>query len=150
MSSDKSFLGTGWGFPPQFDQNARGVIMISKEDDIGASLRILLNTTPGERPMQPTYGCGLREILFDSVTESTMVKMKDIIERAILFFEPRINLNSIVIDDSEQHNGILKINIDYTVRETNSRGNMVYPFYFKEGTHVPMDSRRTYDTVITR
>lgn len=141
MNTDKSFIGTGWGFPPQFNTNARGVLMVSHEDDIIASLHILLNTAPGERFMQPTYGCGLRDLVFDKVTQSAMAELKDTIERAIVFFEPRIDLNSITFDADEQYNGLLKINIDYTIRETNSRSNMVYPFYFEEGTNVPSESR---------
>lgn len=136
MEKDKSFLGTGWSFPPQFNKSARGVIMVSLEDDIRQSLVILLGTSPGERTMQPSYGCGLRELVFDNVTESAVTELKDAIDRAILFFEPRISLNSVTIDTSEQFDGLLKINLDYTVRRTNSRSNMVYPFYHKEGRRV--------------
>lgn len=136
MAEDKSFLGTGWSFPPQFNKSAGGVIMVSLEDDIRESLKILLGTSPGERTMQPSYGCGLRDLVFGNVTASAVTELKDTIDRAILFFEPRIILNSVTIDTSEQFNGVLKINLDYTVRSTNSRSNMVYPFYFKEGTQV--------------
>ena len=136
MAEDKSFLGTGWSFPPQFNKSAGGVIMVSLEDDIRESLKILLGTSPGERTMQPSYGCGLRDLVFGNVTASAVTELKDTIDRAILFFEPRIILNSVTINTSEQFNGVLKINLDYTVRSTNSRSNMVYPFYFKEGTQV--------------
>ena len=30
--------------------------------------------------------------------------------------------------------GILRITLDYTIRRTNRRANMVYPFYLHEGT----------------
>jgi phage baseplate assembly protein W len=138
MAQDKSFLGTGWSFPPQFNKTAKGVIMVSGQDDIGQSLRILLDTSPGERTMQPGYGCGLRDLVFDNITSSTIAELKDTIDRAILFFEPRITLNSVTIDSSEQYDGVLKINLEYTVRATNSRSNMVYPFYIKEGTQVKL------------
>ena len=138
MTEDKSFLGTGWSFPPRFNKTARGVIMVAREDDIEESLHILLNTSPGERTMQPSYGCALRDLVFDSITESTLAELKDTIDRAVLFFEPRITLNSVTVDTSEQYEGVLKINLEYTIRETNSRSNMVYPFYFKEGTQVQL------------
>lgn len=136
MPEDKSFLGTGWRFPPQFNQTAGGVSMVAREDDIRESLYILLNTAPGERTMQPSYGCGLQSLIFDCVTDNTITELKDAIDRAVLFFEPRIVLNAITVDTSKQYDGVLKINLNYTVRETNSRSNMVYPFYFKEGTQV--------------
>lgn len=138
MAEDKSFIGTGWSFPPRFNKAAAGVIMVSGQDDIRESLKILLDTSPGERAMQPGYGCGLRDLVFDNVTTSTIAELKDAIDRAILFFEPRITLNSVTIDSSEQFDGVLKINLDYTVRATNSRSNMVYPFYIKEGTQVKL------------
>lgn len=136
MGIDKSFLGTGWSFPPEFNKAAKDVKTVSEEDDILESLYILLSTSPGERIMQPTYGCGLRSMMFENITESTITEIKDIIERAILFFEPRITLNSIEIDTGEMNKGLLKIVLKYTVRTTNSRSNMVYPFYFQEGTSI--------------
>ena len=136
MAIDKTFLGTGWGFPPQFHSGAQGVILVSREEDIRESLFILLSTSPGERPLQPDYGCGLRELMFGNITTSVVTELKDTIERSILFFEPRITLDHIDIDTSEQYAGILKIRLNYTVRATNNRSNMVYPFYFREGTQV--------------
>jgi phage baseplate assembly protein W len=133
---DKSFLGTGWSFPPEFNRQTRQVKMVSREEDIRQSLMILFSTSPGERIMQPAYGCGLNTMVFESMNESTVTEIKDIIERAILFFEPRIILNRVDLDDSEIYNGLLKIQLEYTIRSTNSRSNMVYPFYFQEGTNI--------------
>jgi len=138
MPLDKSFLGTGWAFPPEFNKTSKNVKTVSEDDDIKESLFILMSTYPGERTMQPTYGCELRSIVFEVLTESTITEIKDAIERAILFFEPRIDLNFIDIDTGETLQGILKILVDYTVRATNSRSNIVYPFYFQEGTSIQM------------
>jgi phage baseplate assembly protein W len=138
MPVDKSFLGTGWAFPPEFNKTSKEVKIVSEDNDIKESLYILMSTSPGERTMQPTYGCELRSIVFEVLTESTITEIKDITERAILFFEPRIDLNFIDIDTDESGQGILNILVDYTVRATNSRSNMVYPFYFQEGTSIQM------------
>ena len=143
MGLDKSFLGTGWSFPPTFGksnsayQAGGSVAMVAAEQDIHESLTILLSTTPGERIMQPTYGCGLKAHVFDELNESVVTEIKDAIERAILFFEPRITLNAIRVDDLDMLGGQLNIHIDYTIRGTNTRSNMVYPFYFLEGSNVP-------------
>jgi len=110
--------------------------MVSEEDDIRESLRILLSTTPGERIMYPEYGCGLNALMFEQMNESAVTAMKDAIDRAVLFFEPRISLNDIEVDDSALHDGLVKLTLKYTVRTTNSRSNMVYPFYFLEGTDI--------------
>lgn len=138
-ATDKAFLGTGWGFPPRFQRHADtlGVDMVEAESDIDESLRILLSTRPGERVMQPAYGCGLHSRVFDNITESAVTRIKDLIERAVLFHEPRITLDSIDIDTTEALDGVLNIRLNYTVRQTNSRRNMVYPFYYREADRVP-------------
>ena len=133
---DKAFLGTGWSFPPEFNRQARQVKMVSQEEVIRQSLWVLLSTTPGERIMQPAYGCGLKAMVFENITESTATEIRDIIERAILFFEPRITLNRVDLDTSEIYHGMLNISLEYTIRSTNSRSNMVYPFYLQEGRQI--------------
>ena len=130
----KTFLGRGWGFPPEFHRQDRQVRMVSEDEDIQESLKILLSTRPGERVMQPTYGCGIHSMVFESINESTITDIKDRIQRSILFFETRIDVNNIAIDTAHQGDGALHILVDYTIRTTNSRSNMVYPFYLKEGT----------------
>jgi len=66
----KSFLGTGWGFPPEFNELTLSVNMVSEEEDIRQSLFILLSTTPGERPLNPAYGCDLQSLVFEKISES--------------------------------------------------------------------------------
>ena len=136
--SDTSFLGTGWGFPPEFNLAANNISlrMVGGEEDIDESLRILMATIPMERVMQPDYGCGLKTLVFESINESTNTLIKDAIQRAVLFFEPRIDLESVEIDEAQAHEGILHIKLNYIVRTTNSRSNLVYPFYFLEGSNV--------------
>ncbi len=136
MDMDKSFLGIGWAFPPEFNPGTREVKMVSQEADIKESLGILLSTSPGERVMQPTFGCGLRPRIFDTINQSTISLISDIIRRGILFFEPRITLDTIRVDTQKQYDGVVNIFLEYTIRSTNNRNNMVYPFYFKEGTDI--------------
>ncbi len=137
---DKSFLGTGWSFPPEFQRND-GVLelqTVSLEADIKESLSILLATAPGERVMQPTFGCGLKTMIFENVDETAITEMKDLIERAILFFETRIDLDEIYIDTDNIYDGLMEIDIHYTIVSTNTRSNIVYPFYFQEGTELDL------------
>ncbi len=135
---DKRFLGTGWSFPPEFHKRGGelGVKLVSEEEDICESLRILLSTSPGERIMHPGYGCGLRDLVFDNITESAVTQIRDTIERAVLFFEPRIELESVDVNTDEVLEGVLRLQLKYRVRRTNTRGNIVYPFYLLEGTRV--------------
>ena len=133
MSPDKSFLGTGWSFPPAFDVTRRSVVLAGEEEDIGQSLHILLGTVPGERVMHPTFGCGVRRMVFEHVTESTLTELKDIVRNAVMFFEPRIVLDGVVVNTDELFEyGKLLLRLDYTVRSTNTRTNLVYPLYLLE------------------
>jgi uncharacterized protein len=133
---DRPFLGRGWSFPPQFDKAARGVAMLEEEKDIESSLEILLSTRLGERVMQPTYGSNLDDMVFESMNLTMITYMKDLIENAILYHEPRIELEKLEIDTSNQNEGVLMIVLHYMVRTTNSRYNYVYPYYINEGNNV--------------
>lgn len=136
MAENKSFLGSGWSFPPRFLESTEGLELSHDDRDIAESIFILLSTTPGERVMNPKYGCDLHSMVFANMGNSTKTLIQDMITTAILYFEPRIDVESIDIDDSEYLEGKLKINILYNIKGTNSRKNMVYPFYLTEGTDI--------------
>ena len=131
-----SFLGTGWSFPPAFDKITDSVEMTSDELDIQRSLQILLTTRPGERVMQPDYGCNLDEMVFEPMTTTFKTHRREMVKTAILYYEPRLELNKIEIDDSQETEGVILVIIDYTVRTTNTRFNYVFPYYKKEGTEI--------------
>jgi phage baseplate assembly protein W len=128
------FLGRGWSFPPTFNRNLPGVEMLAEEADILSSLEILLTTAPGERVLQPEYGCDMEELVFENVDTTTKTLVADKIENAILYFEPRIDLETVRLDDSREWEGVILIEIVFRVRTTNSRFNFVFPFYKNEGT----------------
>lgn len=132
MNKERSFLGTGWGFPPQFSKSLQNVGMLSDADDIQSSLEILLSTRPGERIMRPDYGCNLDELVFEPLTTTFKTYIKDLVSTAILYHEPRIEVNKIELEDTGELEGRILIIIDYTIRSTNSRFNFVFPFYKEE------------------
>jgi phage baseplate assembly protein W len=132
MNTEHSFLGTGWSFPPAFDNTSGSVRMVSNEEDIAQSLQILLSTRPGERVMLPQYGCNLDVFLFESITTTLVAYVKELIQTAILYYEPRINLDLITIDTDRVVEGIILIELEYTILASNSRFNLVYPFYLNE------------------
>ena len=131
--NSKAYLGTGWGFPPTFDKAAKRVKLVSAEEDICESLKILLSTSLGERVMQPTYGCNLQELLFEPLSPTVASNIKELIRTAILYHEPRIRLNRLELNLDRQVQGVVNISVDYTIISTNSRFNFVYPFYSQEG-----------------
>lgn len=137
---EREFLGTGWSFPPQFDKEVGSVNMVRAEEDINQSLHILLSTSLGERVMQPDYGCNLRDYQFEPASNSLIGYLKDLVQRAILFYEPRIQVDRIDISPPESFElleGVLRIAVDYTIAGTNSRFNYVYDFYLREADGNP-------------
>ena len=137
MSSNTqaSFLGKGWSFPPAFSQNGRDAQCVSEYEDIQQSLQILLNTAQGERIMREDFGCDLHRFMFEEISQSLINSLTTLITDAVLYYETRIELNAIEIDESAEVEGLLIIAIDYTVRSTNSRFNLVYPFYLNEASY---------------
>ena len=131
---DKTYLGTGWGFPVRFNQG--GVHLVSDEEDIWESLRILFSTIPGERVFRYNYGCPIDKWVFSKIDLSERTMIIDIIEQAIREGEPRIITELVEVEIRDAMEGILWIKIDFTIRQTNSRSSMVYPFYFLEGTQL--------------
>jgi phage baseplate assembly protein W len=136
MELEQDFLGSGWSFPPEFKQSTRTVIMLTDESDIKSSLEILLSTKIGERIMQPKYGCNMDELLFNPLNQTLKTFVSELIKTAILYHEPRIDVENIDITKGDDLSGELLVLIDFKVRATNSRINMVYPFYKQEGTNL--------------
>ncbi|MGV3613329.1 MAG: GPW/gp25 family protein [Fluviicola sp.] len=131
---DKTYLGTGWAFPVRFNQ--RGVHLVSDEEDIWESLRILFSTIPGERVFRYNYGCPIDKWVFSKIDLSERTMIIDIIEQAIRDGEPRIITDSVDVEVRDAMEGILWISVEFTIRQTNSRSSLVYPFYFLEGTQL--------------
>lgn len=136
MKINTDFLGIGWSFPPEFNKTEGNVTMTTDVEDINNSLIILLSTRPGERVMFPNYGCDLQEMLFKPLDLTLITQMRGIIERAILYHEPRINIIDIDITTIEESEGQVLIHVDYEVRNTNTRSNIVFPFYKGEATEI--------------
>jgi phage baseplate assembly protein W len=131
MSEDvyTSFLGSGWSFPPRFANG--GVEMAHDEQDIAESLAILFGTTQGERFQQPKYGLDMQALLFEPMSTTLLTFLKDRVRTAILIHEPRIKLLNLEIagTGADADAGNLSILLEYEVRATNSRFNLVFPFY---------------------
>jgi uncharacterized protein len=135
---DKSFMGRGWKFPPTFEKG--NALTVETEEDIRESLYILLRTRLRERIMQSSYGCNLDMLLFESITTTFLSFVKDHVSSSIRLYEPRVNLLQVTMDTTNLFSGMIMIRVDFEVRVTNRRDNIVYPFYLNEGTHVDSSS----------
>jgi hypothetical protein len=127
----KDFLGRGWKFPVAVD--AAGRIALSEyEDDVREAIRIILMTSKGERVMQPDFGAGLYDYVFASMNSTNLGRIQRAVEDALVKWEPRVQVTAVKVEPDQGELGKLLINIDYRVRATNTRFNLVFPFYLKE------------------
>lgn len=134
VDRDTAFLGRGWAFPPRFDAQSGKVEMASADEDIIQSLTILFLTRPGERVLHPDYGSALQDLVFEPMNGETTAAIRHAIERAVLFFEPRISLERVKVEPRDWPGGYLTITLSYRIKTTNTRSNVVFPFYLTEGT----------------
>jgi phage baseplate assembly protein W len=132
LITEKSFLGKGWSFPPSFSKATKELLMTAEEEDIRKSLEILLDTDVGERFLQPLYGCNLSRFVFEAMDATTATELKALVKRAIDLFEPRVKIASLKLDTSLLTEGRVDIAVEYTIITTNTRHNLVYPFYMNE------------------
>jgi len=134
--NNNSFLGIGWSFPPVFLQGSAAVEVTEGEADIKRSLEVLLTTNPGERILYPQYGCTLFLTQFDTVGPSIQTDVTEMIRTAIEKFEPRVKLENVELVSTELE-GKIEIHIYYEILQTNTTGNLVFPFYTNTGATLP-------------
>ncbi len=134
---DRSFLGTGWSFPPTFRRQWYGVEMLSEDADVYSSIGIILATITGERVMLPTFGCNLQPFVFEPMNVPNIAMIEKIVKEALVIHEPRIiveELASELLQDPEGSR--LEVTIHYSIILTNTRYNYVFPFYVSEATNI--------------
>lgn len=130
IDPQKAFLGVGVGFPVRLtsEQTLESAIY---EEDIRQAIRIILGTNPGDRLMRPDFGAGLNQFVFEPVNTATMAQAKTRVEEALIDWEPRIVIDEVKVSADPSERNTLLIEVQYRVRATDSRQNLVYPFYLE-------------------
>ncbi len=129
----KAFLGRGWAMPVSLDPRTGLVASVAYEEDIRQSILIILETAPGERVMRPSFGCGIHELVFAATDSTTLQRVRSTVEEALRRCEARIEVLNVNVDAAATFQGELLVEIEYRIRKTNQLGNLVFPFYFREG-----------------
>jgi phage baseplate assembly protein W len=128
MNSD--FLGVGWTSPVKLDKTGQ-IEMARYEDCVRQSIWTILSTAYGERLMRPDFGCGIQNLVFATNSAATIGQLVSAVRQALIQWEPRIDLLDVdAYPDAAQPNRLL-IQINYQIRTTNNRFNLVYPFYLE-------------------
>jgi uncharacterized protein len=129
-SSD--FLGLGWNFPVDCDDDG-GQIELAPDGEEGVrqSIWMILGTSRGERVMRPDFGCGIHDLVFGVNDAATATAVAGAVRDALAAWEPRIDVLDVYAVPDPSRPNLLTIEINYRVRSTNSRFNLVYPFYLE-------------------
>jgi phage baseplate assembly protein W len=125
------FLGRGWKFPVSVD--ATGKIALSEyETDVREAVQVILGTSVGERVMRPAFGGGLQDYVFESMSATTIGRIQSTVFDTLVANEQRIQVLNVNVAQSAADAGTLLIDIDYKVRATNTKFNLVFPFYLQQ------------------
>jgi phage baseplate assembly protein W len=124
----EQFVGAGWAFPVTTDATGR-VALVTRTREIEESIRLILGTAPGERPMRPDFGCRIHDEIFGLANAATAGQIAYDVRAALDRWEPRIEVDEVVVSFDRVEAGTLYIDVRYTVRGTNNPRNLVFPFY---------------------
>jgi phage baseplate assembly protein W len=132
MTNSIDFLGKGWKFPIRVNGRG-GLSFVTGEQSIVEAIWIILATPPNSRIMEPEFGCGIHDYVFAPNTPNTRAMITQAVQRALLRWEPRIDVLNVTATSQPEMPNLLEIHMDYRVRANNAYHNLVYPFYVNEG-----------------
>lgn len=123
-----NIVGAGWAFPGRIGPRG-GIALLGGGEELDASLRIIIETAPGERVMRPDFGCRIWEHVFDATDPTTLGLMSQAVRDAVIRWEPRVDLEDVTVAVEPDDPSVVRIDVTYRVKATNDRRNLVHPFY---------------------
>ena len=128
----QEFIGAGWAFPLRTDPTGR-IALVTREREIQESIRLILATAPGERPMRPEFGCAVHDYVFAPADAATIGLIGFEVRNSLARWEPRIDVLDVEVIQDESQPSLLYIDVTYAIRDTNDPRNLVFPFYLIPG-----------------
>jgi phage baseplate assembly protein W len=124
----EEFIGSGWAFPIRTDATG-SIAVVSHDREIEESIRLIVGTAPGERPMRPEYGCAIHDYVFASIDADTAGRIAYEVRASLVRWEPRIDVIGVDVNVDPEDQTVAYIEIKYSVSDTNNPRNLVFPFY---------------------
>lgn len=128
MTTPRDFIGKGWAFPLRTDASGQ-VALVGSETEIEESIRLILGTAFGERPMRPEFGCAIHDFVYAGADAATAAQIGVEVRSSLRRWEPRIEIEDVVVSIDDADRSLLYIDITYAMKSTNDRRNLVFPFY---------------------
>ena len=129
---NREFVGQGLNWPLQL--NSQGSIALAQgQMEIEQSIRIILETIPGERVMRPEFGCRVWELMFAPRNAATEAQLIEYVQEALRVWEPRIDVTAVdIARNTSYDDSVILTDIRYVVKNTHDERSIVYPFYIMD------------------
>jgi uncharacterized protein len=124
----EEFIGSGWAFPLRTDATG-AIALVSHDREIEESIRLILGTAFGERPMRPDYGCEIHDYVFSSINSEMISRISVAVRESLIRWEPRIAVKDVIVTIDPQDQTVVYIDVRYAIGDTNDPRNLVFPFY---------------------
>lgn len=124
----EEFIGTGWAFPLRTDATG-AIALVSHDREIEESIRLILGTAFGERPMRPDYGCEIHDYVFSSINADMVSRIAVAVRESLIRWEPRIAVKDVIVTIDPKDQTVVYIDVRYAIGDTNDPRNLVFPFY---------------------
>jgi len=124
----EEFIGAGWAFPLRTDPTG-SIALVTRERELEESMRLILATAYGERPMRPEFGCGIHDYVFAPVDATTAGRIAYEVRISLERWEPRVDVVDVSVTFDPEQATTLYIEVRYSPRGANDPRNLVFPFY---------------------
>ena len=125
---NSKFIGRGFAFPMRVNATG-GIAMVGDHQELEESIRLILGTAVGERPMRPLFGCRVHDRVFDAINIRTFTAVREDVEEALEMWDPRIDVTDVIVTRHPDYESALLIEIRYTPRAFYDPRTLVFPFY---------------------
>jgi phage baseplate assembly protein W len=124
----EEFIGAGLAFPLRTDATGR-IALVTRDAELQESMRLVLGTAFGERPMRPEFGCGIHDLVFAPADDTTAGRVAHAVQQSLVRWEPRVEVLDVEVTFADDSSTTMYVDVSYTPRGTNDPRNLVFPFY---------------------
>ncbi|MDQ1566111.1 MAG: uncharacterized protein QOF96_991 [Actinomycetota bacterium] len=124
----EEFIGAGLAFPLRTDATGR-IALVTRDAELQESMRLVLGTAFGERPMRPEFGCGIHDLVFAPADDTTAGRVAHAVQQSLERWEPRVEVLDVEVTFADDSSTTMYVDVSYTPRGTNDPRNLVFPFY---------------------
>lgn len=130
----KDFIGEGIAYPLTMDSTGR-LALVSGVENVERSMRLILGTAYGERPMRPDFGCGIHDLVFESASPELVSRIQELVISSLRRWETRADIIAVDVK-YEGENTVAHITVKFRLKDSYDVRNLLVPFYL-----IPRDDK---------